>query len=47
MACPGNPDLEATYYKALKATEHFIIFGELLELYHDREVVARFEAVYF
>jgi copper homeostasis protein (lipoprotein) len=47
MACPGNPDLEATYYKALKATEHFKIFGELLELYHGREVVARFEAVYF
>lgn len=47
MACPGNPDLETTYYRALKATEHFKIFGELLELYHGREVVARFEAVYF
>jgi len=45
MACPGNPDLEATYYRALKATDHFKVFGELLELYHGREVAARFEAV--
>ena len=47
MACPGNPDLEKTFFKALKATEHFKIFGEMLELYQGREVVARFEAVYF
>ena len=47
MACPLNPDLEKTFFKALKTTEHFKIFGEMLEFYHGRNVVARFEAVYF
>jgi uncharacterized lipoprotein YbaY/heat shock protein HslJ len=46
-ACPNNPDLEQTFFKALKATEQFKIFGEMLEFYRGREVVARFEAVYF
>ena len=44
MACPNDADLERTYFKALKATDHYKIFGQLLELYHGREVVARFEA---
>jgi len=47
MACPLNPDLEKTFFKALKTTEHFKIFGEMLEFCHGRDVVARFEAVYF
>lgn len=47
MACPLNPDLEKTFFKALKTTEHFKIFGEMLEFYHGRNVVARFEAVFF
>ena len=47
MACPLNPDLEKTFFKALQTTEHFKIFGEMLEFYHGRDVVARFEAVYF
>jgi len=44
MACPNNTELEHTYFKALKATDHYRIFGQMLELYHGREVVARFEA---
>ena len=47
MACPINYDLEKTFYKALKTTEHYKIFGDMLELYRGRNVVARFEAVYF
>jgi|GEM_PF-261049 len=47
MACPDNPDLEKTFFKAIKATGHYKIFGEMLELYQGREVVARFEAVTF
>ncbi len=44
MACPDDADLERTYFKALKATDRYKIFGQMLELYHGREVVARFEA---
>lgn len=47
MACPDHPDLEKTFFKAIAATEHFKIFGEMLEFYQGSEVVARFEAVYF
>jgi heat shock protein HslJ len=46
MACPNNADIERTYFKALKATDHYKIFGEMLELYHGREAVARFEAAH-
>jgi copper homeostasis protein (lipoprotein) len=44
LACPNDADLERTYFKALKATDRYKIFGEMLELYHGQEVVARFEA---
>ena len=44
MACPNDAGLERTYFKALKATDHYSIFGQMLELYHGQEVVARFEA---
>ena len=47
MACPLEPNLEKIFFNALKATEHFKIFGEMLELYNGRTVVARLEAVYF
>jgi heat shock protein HslJ len=46
MACPNNADLERTYFKAIKATERYKIFGQQLELYHGGEVVARFEAAH-
>jgi len=47
MACPNNPDLEKAFFKAIKTTTSFKIFGEMLEFYEGRNVVARFEAVYF
>lgn len=46
-ACPIEPNLEKIFFSALTATEHFKIFGEMMELYDGRNVVARFEAVYF
>ncbi|MCB2169534.1 MAG: YbaY family lipoprotein [Deltaproteobacteria bacterium] len=46
-ACPLEPNLEKIFFRALTATEHFKIFGEMLELYDGRNAVARFEAVYF
>jgi uncharacterized lipoprotein YbaY/heat shock protein HslJ len=46
-ACPLEPNIEKIFFSALKATGHFKIFGEMLELYDGRNAVARFEAVYF
>ena len=46
MACPGDTgDLEAALFNALGSVERFKLSGEVLELFGDRELLARFRSV--
>lgn len=46
MACPETMETEAAFMEALGNTTRYRINGEILELYADENLLARFEAVY-
>lgn len=46
MACPGDiGDLEDGFFNALGSVRHFKLSGGVLELFGDRELLARFSSV--
>jgi len=47
MACPGGMDTEQSFLAALGATTRVDIAGQIMSLYADNRLLARFESVYF